>query len=71
MITYVDTIVAICEEFTDTILVDRANHSILTSIPKTWFDALDDKLQKLNYRLIFKHEILDSYTCTYVLVNKA
>lgn len=70
MITYVDSLISVCEEFTDTILVDRHNKSILVNIPKQWFDVLDERINKLNYRLFFKKEVLGGYTCCYLKVDK-
>ncbi len=58
--------VAVCEEFTNTLLVDSKRGSILFNIDKSWFDILDTRLRQLGYSLVHKSKIGEGYTCTYV-----
>ena len=69
MTTYTDYIRAICEEFTDTVLIDRKNHSILVNVAKEWFNVLDQKLATKGFKLVFKQPIADNYTCSYILAK--
>ena len=63
--TYISYIQAICEEFTDTVLIDKTNHSILVNVPKEWFAVLNDKLTCLGFKLTFKTAISNGYTVAY------
>jgi len=67
--SYISYIQAICEEFTDTVLIDKKNHSILVSVSKEWFDVLDKKLTSIGFKLTFKQAISNSFTVAYVLVK--
>jgi hypothetical protein len=58
--------VAVCEEFTNTLLVDSKRGSILFNIDKAWFDILDIRLKQLGYTLVHKSKIGEGYTCTYL-----
>jgi hypothetical protein len=61
-----DSCISVCEEFTDTILVDGKNSSILLNIESNWIDVLTERMQSLRYRLIHKSAIGDTFTCVYI-----
>jgi hypothetical protein len=61
-----DPCISVCEEFTDTILVDGKNSSILLNIESDWVDILTERLQCLRYKLIHKSAIGDTFTCVYI-----
>jgi recombinational DNA repair ATPase RecF len=58
---------AVCEEFTNTILVDKKNNSVLVNVDSQWFDVLDKRLICMGYRLIHKSRIGEGFTCAYIL----
>jgi len=57
---------AVCEEFTNTIIVDGKRNSIVLNIDGEWFDALNERLNRLSYCLIHKTKIGKSFTCVYI-----
>jgi len=60
-------VTSICEEFTDTILVDHNKDSIIINVKKQWFKALNMRLKSLDFKLVHKTSIKTGYTCTYIL----
>ena len=62
----ITAIVSICEEFTDTILVDRKKHSIIVNVKKQWFSTLNKRLHSMRCILVHKTPISTGYTCTYL-----
>jgi len=63
----IDIVSAICEEFTDAILVDHSKNSVIINVKKQWFSALNKRLLSLQFNLVHKTEIKTGYTCTYIL----
>ena len=61
-----DAIASICEEFTDTMLVDSKKKSIIVNIKKQWFSPLNKRLLSMRCTLVHKSSISTGYTCTYV-----
>lgn len=59
-------IAAVCEEFTDIILVDRKKNSIIVNVKKQWFATLNRRLLSMRCTLVHKTPISTGYTCTYV-----
>lgn len=59
-------IASVCEEFTDTILVDNKKNSIIVNVKKQWFTALNKRLLSMRCTLVHKTPISTGYTCTYV-----
>lgn len=53
------------QEFTDNVLIDQTRQTILINFNKRWFKAINTKLQKNNFSLIFKNLLKDTYTCVY------
>lgn len=62
----VPTCLAICEEFTNTVLVDSKRHSILLNINAEWFEILDSRLRQIGFSLIHKSKIGEGFTCVYI-----
>jgi hypothetical protein len=62
----IDSITAICEEFTDTLLVDSKKNSIIVNVKKQWFATLNRRLLSTYCTLVHKSPINNGYTCTYV-----
>jgi len=60
------TPLAVCEEFTDTVLVDSKRNSILLNISEDWFESLNSRLNGLGYCLIHKSKVGDGYTCVFI-----
>lgn len=60
-------VTSICEEFTDTILVDHNKNSIIINVKKQWYRALNTRLRSLSFKLVHKTTIKTGYTCTYIL----
>ena len=60
------TPLAVCEEFTNTIIVDSKRNSIVLNIGNEWFDVLNERLNRLSYCLIHKTKIGETYTCVYI-----
>lgn len=52
-------------EFTEHILYDKSRKSFLVNFNKKWFKALNSKMLKNKYSLIFKSLINNTYTCVY------
>lgn len=67
--SYISYIQAICEEFTDTVLIDKKNHSLLVNVAKEWFTVLNDKLTSIGFKLTFKQSICNNYTCAYIFAK--
>ena len=59
-------IAAVCEEFTDTILVDKKKNSIIVNVKKQWFTMLNKRLLSMRCKLVHKTPICTGYTCTYI-----
>jgi len=62
----VQTCLAVCEEFTNTILVDKQNSSLIINVDDAWFDVLNTRLNKMGYKLIHKSKVGGGYTCGYI-----
>jgi len=62
----ITAITAVCEEFTDTMLVDHKKGSIIVNVKKQWFAALNRRLLSMKCKLVHKSPISSGYTCTYV-----
>jgi len=60
------TPLAVCEEFTNTVLVDGKRNSIVLNIEEEWFDSLNSRLNQLHYCLIHKSKIGTGFTCVYI-----
>lgn len=60
------TCLAICEEFTNTVLVDSKRNSILLNIDSQWFEILDNRLKQIGFSLIHKSKIGEGFTCVYI-----
>jgi hypothetical protein len=60
------SIASICEEFTDTMLVDNKKNSIIVNVKKQWFATLHRRLLSMRCTLVHKSLIDTGYTCTYV-----
>lgn len=58
---------AVCEEFTNTILVDKKNNSVLVNVDFKWFEMLDKRLIRMGYKLIHKSKVGEGFTCAYIL----
>lgn len=58
---------AICEEFSDNILVDETNGSIVVNVPEKWFRTLDRRLTSMGLELVHKTQIKTSITVNYIL----
>ena len=65
-----DSIASICEEFTDTMLVDSKKNSIIVNVKKQWFATLNKRLLSMRCTLVHKSSISAGYTCTYVYSEK-
>lgn len=61
-----DSTISVCEEFTDTILVDGKNSSIVLNVENEWADILIERLSHLHYKLIHKSPVGDTFTCAFV-----
>jgi hypothetical protein len=59
-------ITSICEEFTDTMLVDHRKNSIIVNVKKQWFATLNKRLLSMKCQLVHKSAISTGYTCTYI-----
>jgi len=60
------TSMAVCEEFTNTILVDSKRSSIIVNVDSEWFSVLDTRLSEIGFKLIHKSPVGDSFTCAYI-----
>lgn len=60
---------AICEEFTDYVLLDKTRHSIVVNMQKEHFKIVTKELGKLGYKLSFTKTLddINTITCTYTL----
>jgi len=61
-------VVAVCEEFTDTVLYDSVYKSIIVNVNKERFPTLRKEIKKYGYHLIHmtKLEETNSFTCVFV-----
>jgi len=61
---------SLCEEFSDYVLVDDSNDSLLVNIPEEHFSILYRELKKLGYMMVFKTRIkkTNSLTCTFIKI---
>ena len=60
------TSLAVCEEFTNTVLVDSKRGSIIVNVDSNWFPFLDSRLTELGFKLIHKSPVGNSFTCAYI-----
>jgi hypothetical protein len=60
------TSLAVCEEFTNTILVDSKRNSIIVNVDSEWFPYLDSRLSEIGFKLIHKSSLRTGYTCAYI-----
>jgi len=58
----------LCEEFSDYVLYDMSNDSILVNVHEDFFGIVFRELKKLGYKLVFKTRIekSKSLTCTFI-----
>jgi len=68
--TGIVAIASICEEFTETLLVDSKKNSIIVNVSKQWFSTLNQRLLSMQCKLIHKSPINNGYTCTYLYVGR-
>jgi len=61
---------SLCEEFSDYVLEDDSNNSILVNIPEEHFGTIFRELKKLGYKMVFKTRIekSNSLTCTFIKI---
>ena len=59
---------SLCEEFSDYVLYDERNDSILANVPEQYCIIVIKELRKMGYILVFrtKLELTNSYTCTFI-----
>jgi len=57
---------AVCEEFTDTVLIDSKNNSIIVNVSEEWFSVLDNRLKEIGFKRIHKSQIGNGFTCAYI-----
>jgi hypothetical protein len=59
---------SLCEEFSDYVLYDERNDSILTNVHEQYLIIVIDELRKMGYVLVFrtKLKLTNSYTCTFI-----
>jgi len=62
----VSTCTAVCEEFTDTVLIDSKHNSIIVNVTGDWFEILNERLKSIGFKLIHKSKIGEGYTCAYI-----
>lgn len=62
----VSTCTAVCEEFTDTVLIDGKHSSIIVNVTAEWFPFLDSRLKEIGFKCIHKSEIGEGFTCAYI-----
>ena len=62
----VSTCTAICEEFTDTVLIDSKNNSIIVNVSSEWFSILNDRLKEIGFKCIHKSPVGEGFTCAYI-----
>jgi hypothetical protein len=58
----------LCEEFSDYVLYDKTNDSILVNVHEDFFATVYRELKKLGYKLVFQTRIekSNSLTCTFI-----
>jgi len=68
----VPLVFSICEEFSNTVLIDSNRKSILVNVQKEYFSHIYRELKKRGYILVFKTALKStaSVTCTFILGNK-
>ena len=61
---------SLCEEFSDCVLYDHINNSILVNLEDKYFGIVFRELKKLRYKMIFSTRIQksNSITCTFIKV---
>jgi hypothetical protein len=61
---------SLCEEFSDYVLADDINNSLLVNIPEKHFGTLYRELGKLGYEMVFMTRInkTNSITCTFIKI---
>ena len=61
---------SLCEEFSDYVLQDDSNNSILVNVPEKHFGIVFRELKKLGYKMVFKTRInkTKSLTCTFIKI---
>jgi hypothetical protein len=59
---------SLCEEFSDYVLYDSMNDSILVNVDKQYTSIVIKELKKIGYKLVFqtKLNLTNSYTCTFI-----
>ena len=59
---------SLCEEFSDYVLYDNRNDSILVNIHEQYTSIVIRELKKIGYKLVFqtKLNLTNSYTCTFI-----
>jgi len=62
-------IASVCEEFTETMLVDHKKNSIIVNVKKQWFATLNRRLASMRCTLVHKSPISNGYTCTYLYIE--
>lgn len=64
----VSRVVAVCEEFTDTVLYDDIHKSIIINIHKERFPTLRKEIKKYGYMLVHmsKMDETNSFTCVFI-----
>lgn len=63
----VSNCLAVCEEFTDDILIDSKRGSIILNVDQQWYELLDERLKKMGCSLVHRSPLGWSFTCVYVL----
>lgn len=62
----VQACMAVCEEFTNTILVDKVNRSVIVNVDAVWFKNLNDRLVRMGYKMAHKTRVGNGFTCAYI-----
>jgi hypothetical protein len=62
----VTTCTAVCEEFTDTVLVDSKHNSIIVNVAAEWFSILNERLKEIGFKCIHKSTVGNGFTCAYI-----
>jgi len=59
---------SLCEEFSDYVLYDELNDSILVNVDEDYYNTVIKELKKIGYKLAFqtKLNLTNSYTCTFI-----
>ena len=57
---------AVCEEFTDTVLVDSKHNSIIVNVSAEWVSILNSRLKQIGFKCIHKSAVGSGFTCAYI-----